>query len=339
VDGPAAEVSTVADDEVVVHIGPEVRWYRGLLPDTEYHLDGIEVRTLPRPGGEHLATIATVNDVHFGETECGIIEGLDFGPILTADPGEPPYPAVMNEAAIAEIEDRHPDAVVVKGDLTADGRPEEFAAFQSHYEGAFGDKLRTVRGNHDAGHGQTFAAVPTQQVALAGVTVAILDTVIPGHHTGTLSDEQLDWLDELGAHSQTPVLVMGHHHPWDPSSHSRPDDYFGIHPDASEKLARVLGRQPTLVGYFAGHTHRNRVRHFRESPTTPIVEVASVKDFPGTWAEYRIYEGGIVQIHRRISSPDALRWTDKTRAMFNGAYVDYAFGKLKDRCFTVWTRP
>ena len=35
-----------------------------------------------------------------------------------------------------------------------------------------------------------------------------------------------------------------------------------------------------------------------------------MKDFPGSWAEYRVFEGGILQVHHRISTPDALAWTD-----------------------------
>ncbi len=84
-----ADLTTVADDEAVVHDGFDVRHHDGLEPDSPYSLDGFELRTLPRPG-EHLVTFATVNDVHFGETECGIVEGLDIGPVLRSEPGEPP---------------------------------------------------------------------------------------------------------------------------------------------------------------------------------------------------------------------------------------------------------
>ena len=63
-----------------------------------------------------------------------------------------------------------------------------------------------------------------------------------------------------------------------------------------------------------------------------------MKDFPGSWAEYRVYEGGILQIHRRISTPDALAWTEKTRGMFGGMYPAYAFGRPEDRCFTIARR-
>ena len=59
----STEITTVADDEVVVHDGLVVRRYEGLTPDAEHELDGIVVRTLPRPGTELLCRFATVNDV------------------------------------------------------------------------------------------------------------------------------------------------------------------------------------------------------------------------------------------------------------------------------------
>ena len=128
---------------------------------------------------------------------------------------------------------------------------------------------------------------------------------------------------------------MGHHHPWSPDSAKRSLTYFGLNPDDSEGLVDVIARRPSILGYFAGHTHRNRVRHFTATGSIPYVEVACVKDFPGTWAEYRVFEGGVIQVHRRISTPEALEWTNKTRAMFAGFYEQYAFGTLDDRCFTM----
>ncbi len=103
--------------------------------------------------------------------------------------------------------------------------------------------------------------------------------------------------------------------------------------------ARLVSRQcahrPALAGYFAGHTHRNRVRRIRATGDRPWVEVACVKDYPGTWAEYRVFEGGVLQVHRRISTPEALAWTEQTRHMYEGTYGPYAFGALEDRCFAM----
>jgi Icc protein len=331
-----AELTTVADDEAVIHDGLAVRRIEDLPADTHHELEGFEFRTLPRLG-ERLTTFATLNDVHFGEEVCGLMEGLPDGPVFRAAPGADPYPEVMNRAAIAEIRDLDPAAVVVKGDLTNDGLDAEYAAFLAAYQPAFGDRLHHVRGNHDAYRHQTYAPEGPQRIDLEGVTIALLDTTVPGRSSGGLSAEQLEWLDTVAAEADRPVLALGHHHVWSPDSNSRPDGYFGIHPDDSERLVEVVARRPAIIAYAAGHTHRNRVRHIRATGDVPWIEVACVKDYPGSWAEYRVFEGAVLQIHRRVSSPEALEWTEQTRHMFAGQYGDYAFGRLGDRCLAIPT--
>jgi Icc protein len=285
-----------------------------------------------------LCRFATVNDVHFGETECGVMEGFELGPVFAAEEGDEPYPEMMNRGAIAEMRSIDPAVVLVKGDLTDRGVKEEYDAFLSAYGSAFGDRLHHIRGNHDAYEGESFAANAPFIIDLPGVRLAAIDTVIPRHHTGQVTADQIEWLDTIAADSDRPVLVFGHHHVWSPESRSREAGYFGINPDDSDRLVDVVARRPSIRGYFAGHTHRNRVRRFAITGDVPWVEVACVKDFPGTWAEYRVFEGGVMQIHRRVSSPEALAWTEKTRGMFGGVYPDYAFGKLEDRCFTIVRR-
>ena len=328
------ELTTVADDEVVVHDGLEVRRHLGLEPDTIYACDGFQARTLARPPGEHLCTFATVNDVHFGEVECGIVEGLDIGPTFRVPEGSEPYPLTMNRGAVAEISAIDPAAVVVKGDLTAEGTLDEYHDFLDCYR-VFGDRLHHVRGNHDVSHGETFADRAPFSVDLPGVRLAVIDTAIPGRASGRIAPDTLAWLDDLAASSDRPVLLFGHHHVWSPESRHRPDDYFGINPDDSERLVDLVAARPAVAGAFAGHTHRNRVRRFAATGDRPWVEVACVKDYPGSWAEYRVHEGGVLQIHRRISTPEALAWTEQTRQMFAGTYADYARGALEDRCFTL----
>jgi hypothetical protein len=179
----AAEVAAVATDSVIVTFvtepdvavaaavgdhesrttGPfHVIEAHGLAPDTEYPVavDGIVpddqvpavVRTLAAPAGPPLATIATVNDVHFGETVCGMIHDTPeevLGPWVRSAPGEDPYPVMMNNVAVAEIDAVGPDAVIAKGDLTCIGSEEEYQLFLDTYA-RFGDGLHHVRGNHDA---------------------------------------------------------------------------------------------------------------------------------------------------------------------------------------------
>lgn len=332
--GPRPELLTLADDEAVLWRGPQSEVFDGLPPDRDVTIAGRTVRTLPRRG-ELLARVATVNDVHFGETVCGHVDGMDAWETFTSLPGEPPYPEVMNAAAVADIAAFEPDVVVAKGDLTADGSPEQYERFLEVYGAAFGDRLVHVRGNHESFHHLARAAWPTQERVVPGAVLAVLDTSRDGAINGHLSAEQLEWLDELGARADRPVLVFGHHPVWNPAEEPRHDGTFGIVPDDTEALLAVFARRPRLLGYFAGHTHRNKAVRFPEVPGAVFAEVACVKDYPGSWAEYRIYEDLVLQVHRRITAPEALTWTERTRGMFGGTYPAYARGRAADRCFAV----
>jgi 3',5'-cyclic AMP phosphodiesterase CpdA len=242
----------------------------------------------------------------------------------------------MNCAAVAEIAALDPIAVIVKGDLTNDGLPAEFAAFEGCY-GGFGERLHTVRGNHDGYRGQT-EYVGDQWVDLPGVSVAMLDTAVAGRPNGNLSSAQIDWLDTRLASADRPVLVMGHHQQWIASSATTPrsPDYFGIRPDPSDALSEVFARRPRALAYTSGHTHRHRVRHMPCG--APTIEIGCVKDFPGTWAEYRVHEGGVLQIVHRISAPEALEWSERCRYLYSDFgldYAGYALGRLEDRCCNI----
>ena len=240
------DLTTVAEDEVVFHLhspdtldagrvpggwsGPGYEVVTGLRPGTPLLRHGIATRTLDRPPGELLCRFATVNDVHFGETECGKLSdiadtvgyltagGMDvrgmqdakdrlqalferLGPVVenSSPEGDPPYPELMSRAAVTEIAAIDPAAVLVKGDLTASGLVGEYDAFLQCYLDSFGDRLLHVRGNHDAFSGRHYASEPCQEMVLPGVTLALLDTVIEGRDSGQVRGEQLEWLDELGA--------------------------------------------------------------------------------------------------------------------------------------------
>ena len=237
--------------------------YTELTADTVYPFDGREVRTLARPPGELLCRFATVNDVHFGEIECGRIDDDPQGPVLRIAEGEAPYPETMNRGAAGEIEAAGMGTVVVKGDLTADGQPAEFAAFETCWTARFGTSLHVIRGNHDAYLGQDALRRrrPGRPARRAGRAPR------HGHPDGdhgriTASSSNGSAMSRV---SRTdPVIVLGHHQSWLPGG-TRSADYSGINPDDSERLVALIAHQPQIVAYAAGHTHRNRVRRL---PTT-----------------------------------------------------------------------
>ena len=333
------DITTVADDLIVAHRQGEIDGVvrlTGLRPGSVRRIGDVEVQTLFRPEGELLCRFGTVNDLHFGEVECGKIGDNPGGPIQRVEPGEPPYPETMNRAAVGEMVDAGLAAVVVKGDLSRDGTDDEFADFESCYRDVIGDQLHVVRGNHDAYRGQHRYA-GDDWIDLPGLSIAMLDTVLPEQTSGSITTSQLQWLDDRAASADRPVMVVGHHQQW--VSGKRHDGYFGLDPDSSDGLNDVVARRSRIVAYTAGHTHRHRVR--RMACGAPTIEVGCVKDFPGTWAEYRVYEGGITQVVHRMSSPQALRWSERCRHLmsdFAFDYETYAMGNLEDRCFNILLR-
>jgi Icc protein len=292
--------------------------------------------------GELLSTIATVNDLHFGETVCGFLDGVDIGPVLRSDPGAEPYPTLMNRVAVSEIAAVQPVAVVAKGDLTATGAAVEYAEFESVYRTEFGERLIVTLGNHDkpGSGGEIPDVAAVQMVDVDGATIAVLDTARPGRAGGEVSIDQAEELDEAAARADRPLLVFGHH----PAGGEDIDRLFGpssagancLDPASTARLVSVVARRSSISAYFAGHTHRNKVRRLPQTGGFPWVEVGCVKDFPGSWAEYRVHESGVLQIHHRISSdPEALRWSERCRAMFGGRYPAYALGEESDRSFEI----
>jgi hypothetical protein len=161
----------------------------------------------------------------------------------------------------------------------------------------------------------------------------VLDTTVPGLVGGALRRGQVEWLDELAAAATGPVLVFGHHPVWNLDTARPVDAHYVIDRDDSARLLDVVNRREHIVGYFAGHTHTNRVRRYPRARNVPCVEVACGKDYPGVWAEYRVHEGGYTQIVRRLAAPDAMAWSERCRTMIQGIYRDLVLGSIADRCF------
>ncbi|MGQ0744447.1 MAG: metallophosphoesterase [Acidimicrobiales bacterium] len=328
------DLTTVSTTHAVFHRQGQAFRLDGLEPGTRYQARGHDFETLARPGGQLLCRVATVNDLHLGETECGRHSALDIGPVLRTEPGDVPYPTLMARAAAAEMAAIAPDAVVAKGDLTDAGAPGDLAAFLDAMA-PVSHRLHWMAGNHDRAPGGRVEGPHVCEVALEGVTLALVDTSVDALAGGRLDGHQLDWLDELGARADRPVLIMGHHQPWDPNECGPEVPYSGMDQTSSIALAEGFGRRDRLVAYLCGHTHRNRVRRLESAGGAAWIEVGSTKDFPGGWAEYQVYEGGILQIFHRTSDPAALAWSERTRGMFAGMFGAYSFGSLSDRCLSL----
>ncbi len=100
----------------------------------------------------------------------------------------------------------------------------------------------------------------------------------------------------------------------------------------SARLVQALAAANPATLLLAGHTHRNR--RYRVGGIT-VAEVGSTKDYPGQWAGYSVYEGGIRQAVFRVAADAAIAWTEMTRRAMAGVWGWWSPGRLADRCWTL----
>ncbi len=326
--------------------GPGAATLHGLAPGTPHVVtvggpglpDGVArtlaATTLPRPPGERLHRLATLNDVHLGSRSTGFLHTMVEKPAP-----EVPHPLRCALAARDEVVAWGADRVVLKGDLVDRSAPEAWAA-AAEVLGGIDVPVDLVPGNHefstrgDGDPGRAVAALGHELVRgvgvrdLPGVRLVLVDTVVPGADLGRLAPAT-EAVAEAAAEARAagrPVLVAMHHQPqrW------RLPTYLpgGVPGPEARRFLSTLGRANPAALVTAGHTHRLRVR--RHGHVT-VTEVGSTKDLPGVWGAYDVHEGGIVQVVRRIERPDVIRWTEHTRRAALGAWGLWAPGRRRDR--------
>lgn len=327
--------------------GPGALSVDGLEPGAEYDVllsaPGIPrrrvatARTLPEPPGRLLSRFATVSDCHIGEEY--------FGPSrMLHDPsprpaGLEPYTVRCTRAAIAEAEAWGAETLVAKGDLTQDGRRDEIADAAEVLRSGVA-RVEAILGNHDVRGPSDAAAdfsalgVPASRkprgVDLDGVRLVLGYSPIRGHHHGLVSEKHAERMAALAAAAPGAAVVVVHHPPqrWPIETHYPPSI---VRPDSVRLTSRLAAANPATL-LIAGHTHRNR--RYRTGGIT-AAEVGSPKDYPGQWAGYAVYEGGIRQVVRRVERPDAIAWTQMTGRALGGIWGWWSPGRLSDRCWTL----
>jgi 3',5'-cyclic AMP phosphodiesterase CpdA len=289
--------------------------------------------TLAPPPGPPVARVATLSDLHLGETAFGHLPRHHSN----LDPAQA-HPVVCLRAALAEIAEWDPDLLVLKGDLAEDNSPAQYELLAEALD-EFHRPVVLLRGNHDGGnHHHPGAAVALERlglelvsdvhhVDLLGLRVVAADSVWPDRNQGRLTPH-LDALTEALSGAPGPALLATHHQ----FMRTRLPTYAPagiLGPEANVVLDAIAEANPaTLV--TSGHSHRHRAR--RHGPLV-VTEVGSPKDHPGTWGAYMAYPTGIVQVVRRVADPDAIRWTERTASVLFGAWGRWSPGLLRDRCF------
>lgn len=187
---------------------------------------------------------------------------------------------------------RQPDCVIITGDLTDCGLPEEYAVLRALLAPLQGP-VYLVPGNHDRrGNFQAaFGDYPGIDATSPFVNYAVerfpvrmiaLDTVVPGFGHGALAEETLDWLEaELAKEPAKPTLIFMHHPPF----------FTGVHDmdrirlmQGAERFGAIVSKRRNIEQVLCGHHHRSiHVRyHGAVASTGPAIVHQSALDFaPG----------------------------------------------------------
>ena len=159
---------------------------------------------------------------------------------------------------------QQPDAIVLTGDLTDFGRAAEYEHLRSLLA-PLAMPLYLMPGNHDdreqlrasfADHAYLGASGFVQfSVAVGGLQLVALDTVVPGASHGSVCEQRLQWLaDTLDQHRERPVVIAMHHPPFQ-TLIGHMDDIGLL--QGAQALEALVAQHPNVERIICGHLHRS----------------------------------------------------------------------------------
>jgi len=155
-----------------------------------------------------------------------------------------------------------PSLVLATGDLTADGRPEEYRTLAERL-GRLSVPVFLMPGNHDhrerlraafPGHGHLPQTGFLHYAVEAGtLRILALDTLEPGASGGLLCERRLEWLEaRLAEAPGRPTLIAMHHPPFATGIPSF--DEMGCR--GGDALGRLVSAHGGVEAVVCGHVHR-----------------------------------------------------------------------------------
>ncbi|MEU2087273.1 metallophosphoesterase [Nocardia beijingensis] len=180
---------------------------------------------------------------------------------------------------------RRPDAILVTGDITDSGKPEQFAEAEAAFDSEI--PIYAIPGNHDdrAGFrtallGESASEAPINHAHRVGdLTVALLDSSVPGQPGGRLAEETYAWLGDVldSAPAGKPILLALHH----PPAHLFSPIVDVISLADPQRLADLVAGDDRIVGVVTGHAHSAVATTFGGRPLLVAPSTASV--LSGEW--------------------------------------------------------
>jgi 3',5'-cyclic AMP phosphodiesterase CpdA len=221
----------------------------------------VSIRTAEYPRPDHF--LLHISDTHLlagGHRLYGKVDG-----------------AAHLEQLFAEVEasGSRPEAIIFTGDLADRGEPGAYEHLQEIVEPAalrLGARVIWVMGNHDdrsafraALFGEKPSTRPVDRVYdIGGLRLITLDTSVPGHHYGAVSESQLEWLARELSMPAPDGTILAMHHPPVPSVL---DLAVGVELRDQQPLAKVL-RGTDVRSILAGHLHYSSSATFAGIPVS-----------------------------------------------------------------------
>jgi 3',5'-cyclic AMP phosphodiesterase CpdA len=235
-----------------------------------------------------------------------------------------------------------PDAILVTGDLADTGLASAYRRLRSQVEataGRLGAEVIWVMGNHDSREnfrhellGLEASDQPVDDVRwIGGLRVIVLDSTVPGHHFGEVTEQQLEWLaDELSTPAPDGTLLAMHHPPMPDPVHAAE----GIELRHQSAIGHVLeGSDVRCI--LSGHLHYSTSTTFAGIPLSVAAATCytnSVTERPGS---QRGLNGGqsinLVHVYREqvvhtimplASYPTLYQVDDQLMRLFNALPVE-----------------
>jgi len=194
---------------------------------------------------------------------------------------DPLYGLVDTEVRLRQLFDEleesgsRPEALVFTGDLADKGEADAYAKLRDIVEPAanrLGARVLWVMGNHD--DRDTFRDslldesphdAPVDRVDdINGLRIITLDSTVPGHHYGDVSDAQLAWLESVLSTPAPHGTILAMHHPPVPSVL---DLAVTVELRRQKHLAAVV-RNSDIRSIIAGHLHYSTTATFAGIPVS-----------------------------------------------------------------------
>jgi len=173
--------------------------------------------------------------------------------------------AVLKQAVDTILQmDARPDVVIMTGDLTEDGRPEEYQALQEALS-PLPQPVYLIPGNHDSRSElkNTFSEAnyfPKQDKFLHytlesyPVRLVGLDTQVTGEEYGKLCSTRLNWLKaRLSEEPKKPTVIFMHHPPFATGISGL--DKIGL--INGDEFGQLVAQYPNIIRVLCGHQHRS----------------------------------------------------------------------------------